>query len=140
MNHDEQHLQVLSMFHYVVGGITALMALLPIFHLVLGIVFILAPPGKPGTPDQAVPAILGWLFVTFAGMFILLGWVLATLIAVTGRRLTRRRNYWFCMIMAGIECVLMPFGTVLGIFTIIVLSRDSVKALFGAVPPVPGNP
>jgi hypothetical protein len=28
----------------------------------------------------------------------------------------------------------MPFGTVLGIFTLIVLSRPSVKALFAAQP------
>jgi hypothetical protein len=33
--------------------------------------------------------------------------------------------------MAGIACVFMPFGTVLGVFTIIVLMRDSVRRLFG---------
>jgi hypothetical protein len=33
--------------------------------------------------------------------------------------------------MAGIECIFMPVGTVLGVFTIIVLMRDSVKELFG---------
>ena len=39
--------------------------------------------------------------------------------------------------MAGIECIFMPVGTVLGVFTIIVLVRNSVKALFGM--PVAGN-
>jgi hypothetical protein len=34
------------------------------------------------------------------------------------------------MAMAGIECVFMPFGTVLGVFTIIVLVREDVKAMF----------
>jgi hypothetical protein len=33
--------------------------------------------------------------------------------------------------MAGVECLFMPVGTVLGVFTIIVLVRDSVKELFG---------
>ena len=33
--------------------------------------------------------------------------------------------------MAGLECIFMPFGTVLGVFTIIVLMRDTVKELFG---------
>jgi hypothetical protein len=32
--------------------------------------------------------------------------------------------------MACIECLFLPFGTILGVFTIIVLSRESVKALF----------
>jgi hypothetical protein len=35
-----------------------------------------------------------------------------------------------CFVVAAIECIFMPFGTVLGVFTIIVLSRPSVKALF----------
>jgi hypothetical protein len=38
--------------------------------------------------------------------------------------------------MAAVECLFMPFGTVLGIFTIVVLNRDSVKPLF-ATPPMP---
>ena len=41
----------------------------------------------------------------------------------------------FCLVMGAVECVFMPFGTVLGIFTIIVLMRESVKPLF-----TPNNP
>jgi hypothetical protein len=33
-------------------------------------------------------------------------------------------------VMAGVECIFAPFGTVLGVFTIIVLMRESVKQLF----------
>jgi len=36
----------------------------------------------------------------------------------------------FCFVVACIECLFMPFGTVLGAFTIIVLMRPSVKNLF----------
>jgi hypothetical protein len=35
------------------------------------------------------------------------------------------------MVMAGVECIFSPFGTVLGIFTIFVLMRESVKQMFG---------
>jgi hypothetical protein len=35
-------------------------------------------------------------------------------------------------VVAGIECIVMPFGTVLGVFTLVVLSRESVKTLFAA--------
>ena len=36
----------------------------------------------------------------------------------------------YCFVVAAIECILIPFGTVLGVFTIIALSRPSVKVLF----------
>jgi len=36
----------------------------------------------------------------------------------------------FCLVMAGVECIFTPFGTVLGVLTIIVLVRPSVKELF----------
>lgn len=39
--------------------------------------------------------------------------------------------------MAAVECMLMPFGTVLGVFTIVVLMRESVKKLFTMNNPVP---
>jgi hypothetical protein len=39
--------------------------------------------------------------------------------------------------MAAIACMFMPFGTILGVFSIIVLVRPSVKSLFdAATPPV----
>jgi hypothetical protein len=41
--------------------------------------------------------------------------------------------------MAGIECVFMPFGTVLGVFTLVVLTRPSVKPLFEDQRTAPGR-
>ena len=37
----------------------------------------------------------------------------------------------------GVECLFMPFGTVLGVFTIVVLCREPVKQLFSARPSGP---
>jgi len=34
------------------------------------------------------------------------------------------------MIVAGITCLSVPIGTVLGVFTLLVLSRPSVKQMF----------
>ena len=34
------------------------------------------------------------------------------------------------MIVAGITCLSVPIGTVLGVFTLMVLSRPSVKQMF----------
>jgi hypothetical protein len=51
--------------------------------------------------------------------------------ALAGRAIRRRENYTFCVIVAALSCMLMPFGTVLGVLTIVVLMRPSVKEMFG---------
>lgn len=139
MNQDHEHLKLLSIFHYVVAGITALFALFPIFHLAFGI-FIVAAPETFQDGGDAPPAFLGWLFIGFAVMFILIGWTLAVLIFQAGRNMARRKRYTLCFVVAALECILMPYGTVLGVFTIIVLMRDSVKTMFQTDAPVPVSP
>jgi hypothetical protein len=44
--------------------------------------------------------------------------------------LSERRNPTFIMVIAAIQCLNMPLGTALGVFTIVVLQRASVKRLF----------
>ena len=34
------------------------------------------------------------------------------------------------MVIAGVECIIMPFGTILGVFTLIALNKDSTKEIF----------
>lgn len=131
MNQDRQHLKLLSIFHYVAGGLTALFSLCGLFYLIFGLVMLLAPE-KLEPKGQPPPAFLGWIFAIIGGGFITVGWILAAFIVTTGRFLARHKHYLFCLVMAGIECMLMPFGTVLGAFTIIVLMRESVKQLFSA--------
>jgi hypothetical protein len=136
MTQDEEHLRLLSIFHYVVGGLAGLFALFPIFHLIFGLFFILAPEKFAGKGEPP-PAFLGWLFVIFGVVFITIGWTFAALILTAGRFLARRKHYLFCLTMAGVECLFMPFGTVLGVFTIIVLIREPVKQLFAINNPLP---
>jgi hypothetical protein len=130
-NTDSEHLKLLSIFHYVVGGMAAFFACIPILHLVLGLFFILAPE-KFGHGSQQPPAFIGWFFVGFASVFILMGWVFAVLILVAGRCIAHRKYYTFCFVTGCVECLFMPFGTVLGVFTILVLNRQSVKELFAS--------
>jgi hypothetical protein len=129
MIQNEEHLKLLSIFHYIVGGMAALFALIPIIHLTLGVMMIVAPEKFAGQ-GQPPPAFLGWFFVGFATAFMLFGAAMAALIVTAGRFLAQRRRYTFCLVMAGVECVFMPFGTVLGVFTILVLMREPVKQMF----------
>jgi hypothetical protein len=126
---DNEHLKLLSIFHYVVSGLAAFFACIPIIHLVIGLFLILAPQ-KLGPGSNQPPAFIGWFFVAFAAVFILLGWTFAVLVLIVARFIARRKHYTFCFVMACVECLFMPFGTVLGVFTILVLNRASVKGLF----------
>jgi hypothetical protein len=130
MNQDLQHLKLLSIFYYVVGGMLALVACVPIIHFVIGVMMVAAPNTLSGGRGTPPPPFMGWFFVLFAGGFILLGWVWAACLMAAGWFLGRRKHYIYCLIMGCSACLFNPFGAVLGVFTIIVLIRPSVKRLF----------
>jgi phosphoglycerol transferase MdoB-like AlkP superfamily enzyme len=129
LNPDQEHLRLLAIFHYVLAGITGLFSLFPVFHLLMGLALALRPD-QFGFNGPLPPAWFGWLFVVFAAAMILMGLTLAGLVLFTARCLSQRRRHLFCLVMAGVECIFVPIGTVLGVFTLIVLVRPTVKELF----------
>lgn len=54
----------------------------------------------------------------------------AVLNLISAFRLTDRNSRTFSLAVAGLNCVNWPFGTVLGIATIVVLRREQVMALY----------
>jgi hypothetical protein len=64
------------------------------------------------------------------GCAVFVGWTLGILTIVSGRLISLRRRRTFSLVVAGINCASFPFGTVLGVFTFIVLARPSVRALY----------
>jgi len=57
--------------------------------------------------------------------------VSAVHLLLVGVKIRQRRWWTFCYLTGWGECLMFPFGTILGIFTIIVLSRPTVKRTFG---------
>jgi hypothetical protein len=132
MNSDLEHLRLLSIFHYVVGGLAAMFALFPIFHLAIGIGMV---SGRfPDPTEQRDMELFGWLFVAMAAMWIVAALTFAVSVILAGRFLARRTHYTFCFIVAALSCAFIPFGTILGVFTIVVLVRPGVRQLFEAAP------
>src|SRR5262249_50607541 len=76
-------------------------------------------------PKQFLDAFI-WFYL-FMGFILLLGLVLNVL---SGVFLRQRRHRMFSLVIAGLNCFQIPFGTALGVFTIIVLSRESVRELY----------
>jgi hypothetical protein len=140
MNQDLEHLRLLSTFHYVVAVIVGLFSFIPVIHLGMGLAMVTGhfPDGHGG---DEMARFMGWFFVLFGGAWIVCGLAFAICLWLAGRFLAQHRRYLFCLVMAAIACTFAPFGTVLGVFTIIVLMRPSVRELFGEAPasasPVP---
>ena len=63
-------------------------------------------------------------------LLFVIGIAMAICILIAGRSLALRKRYTFALVIACIECLFVPFGTILGVFTIVALSRGSAKALF----------
>jgi hypothetical protein len=128
---DLEHLKLLTIFHFVLAALTALGHSFFLIHLVMGIMMVTGafPGPKPGTPGGP-PAFVGWLFTGLGGFMVLWGWSLAIGLAIAGFCLSRRKGRMFCCIVAGFSCLHMPLGTALGVCTLLVLLRPSVKDLF----------
>ena len=61
-------------------------------------------------------------------------WFVASAIlnVISGVCLRARKGRTFSLVVAGINCLHIPLGTVLGVFTIVVLVRDSVREQYSA--------
>lgn len=135
---DLSHLDTIGILYYVLAGFSALFALFPVIHLIVGIGMIVGGPPNPKDAQQV--ALIGWLFVSVAIVLIAFGMTLAVLFAMLAGRLRQRRGYRFCMVVSALSCLSMPFGTILGVFSLILLAKLPIKALFGAATPGSSQP
>ena len=131
MTEDEQHLRWLSIAHYVLGTLYALFNLL-IFAFMGFMVWMATHPGNftrrgAGNPP---PEIFGVFMAAIMAFTLLWSVALVVCIFLAGRFLAKRKHYVFCFVIAALNCMWFPFGTALGVFTIIVLSRPLVRAAF----------
>ena len=134
-NQDKEHLKILSICHYVLAGLCIFPLLYGLFYMVMGIFFGAMIASSPQPENGPPPALFGGIFV-FIGLIIsVIALTFGLLLYKAGRNLSGARSYTFCFVIACIACVFMPFGTILGIFTIIVLMRESVKAMFNGQNP-----
>lgn len=132
---DRTHLNVLAVCYWVWGGLIALSSLLGFIYVAMGIAFLGGAFSNATTQNSAPPAAIGWVFIVLGFAAVVLGQLVGWLNVLVGFSLKRDRRWLLCNIMAGINCLSVPLGTVLGIFTFIVLARPGVKAAFAANSP-----
>ena len=149
-----ERLRLLAIGYYVKGAMGALFIsfLLLHFFLFLGFSFIPEsgwnPPVKPVTTaqspsvlpspspkpaNQGPPVFMFRIFAAVIGVIILLGWTFGALTIYAGRCVQKRKHRVFIMVMAGLNCALIPWGTLLGIATFIVLQSPAGRDQFSRV-------
>ncbi|EEF60907.1 hypothetical protein [Pedosphaera parvula] len=133
MDRDLEHLNLLSIFYYIAAGLGLLATcFILLYFIVISGVLAFVPKGPHGPPTQILVPIM----MVVGGFVFLLSLTMAFLTFLTGRFLKQRRHHLFCVIMAVIHCLSFPFGTILGVFTIVVLQRPRVQQMFNEMAPV----
>src|SRR5258708_5931313 len=117
---DADHLRLLAIFHFIVAGF----AIVGLGFLSLHYALMHAVIGNPelwknqkggGPPPAQFFAIFKWFYALF-GAFLVSGGIVNLL---SGLFMRKKKNRIFSLIVAGLNCVQFPFGTVLGVFTFI---------------------
>ena len=130
---DDEHLKLLSLGYMVSAAGTLITSIFSLLYVVAGMIVVGVlsrhPEVTTGVGVQT-PAFIGWII---EGVGIGLFFVTLALAAAKFRAaicIKRRKSRTFCMVMAGISCIAIPYGTILGVLTFMVFSRPSVMRQF----------
>src|SRR5512139_1609826 len=121
-----EHLRMLSVGHYVLGSVMAVFSLLPVLHVAMGAAIVsgtFAPPSPASGPAVLFPRAVGWMFIVLGSTCIATGLTLGIGVVWAGRYLAQRRRWWFCAIVSALACLFMPLGTLLGVLTLVTITR-----------------
>lgn len=127
---DADHLRLLVLFHYIGAALSGVGLLFIAGHYsFLRLILAHAKPAAGtahGPPPEAVFKILIWFYVAFGLWFVLSG--IGDLLSA--RFITARKHRVFSLLVGGLNCLHTPTGVLLGVFTFVVLLRDSVRELY----------
>ena len=117
------YLDILAVFHYVNGGVMAIVTLSALGFMGIGL-GAATSWGDDWEPEAgcSIIAVMCFIFVVLGGY--------ALLNLLAGRALQTRSGYVLCLLTSGVNCLNMPLGTLLGIFTLVLLADPQVRPLF----------
>jgi hypothetical protein len=130
---DDEHLKLLSLGYMVSAAGTLITSIFSLLYVVAGMIVVGVLSRHPEVTTNMgaqAPALIGWII---EGVGIGLFFVTLALAAAKFRAaicIKRRKSRTFCMVMAGISCIAIPYGTILGVLTFMVFSRPSVMRQF----------
>lgn len=129
---DEEHLKMLSVGYYVSGAISLLYALFGMLYAGMGgfMFGMMRSAGPAARAANGPPSEVVWIFVAIGTFATLVFGGMAVAKFVAASHLRKRTGRMFCMVVAGLSCLDIPYGTCLGVFTFMILERPSVAHAF----------
>jgi hypothetical protein len=140
-----ERLRLLSIAYYISGALGAVFVSFLLIHLCVFTAISFMPEsafqskgnehatmqGSPQsvqkTSSAGPPVIIFRIVAVVIGVVILCGWTLGGLTFYAGRCIAKRRNRTFVLVMAGINCIWIPNGLLLGIATFLALGSADAK-------------
>jgi hypothetical protein len=131
---DDEHLKLLSLGYMISAGISAFFSLFGLMYMAMGILMGAAISHFPvaGNTGGPPPAFVGWIFGGIGFVIFVLMILMAALKFRVAICIKNRMSRTFCMVVAGISCLGIPYGTILGVLTLVVLERESVTRMFSS--------
>jgi hypothetical protein len=131
MDRRREHLRLLAIFHFVYAGLVVLGTVVPVIWLMAASLWWPELAAEAQREGEGVPVMAtGALAMGLAIFGILLGWIWAACLIAAGRSIMQARRYTFCLVVAGVSCVGIPLGTLLGVTTLVILNREDIRQLF----------
>lgn len=128
---DVAQLRLLSIGHYILAAITAVSGLLPVIHLTIGLTTLLGGPGLFSADSSAKGLLFSLAFTIIPLAIILVMQVSALMLVIAGRSLRAQRRWVLCAVVAAISAAMFPpLGVLLGVATLLVLNRPTVRKGF----------
>lgn len=128
VDRDQEHLRLLMWGYYIIAGSIGVVSLISVLFIAFGAFASVLIPAKQATGED--PQVVAAMFLGAGIAFLVVSAAAALVTYLAGRNLRDRRHRFLCLIVAGLCCLSIPWGTAFGICAIGVLNRPSVKALF----------
>ncbi len=125
---DAHNLDLLAIFHFVYAGLLGFGGLFFGLYIVFGVVMATSVAASGGSSGDA--AAVGSIFAVVGFVALARFWTTAAFLVWSGVSLRKRRRRTLSFVMACLTCISVPLGTTLGVFTLVVLSKPSVKWLY----------
>jgi len=135
MDTTQHDLKILSICYYIMAGITGGNVFLVGGYIVFFSAILANVPLRDAS-GKGLPGFIPTLLAAIGAAMIGFGFLSAACMAFAAWSLPKRRNYVLIMAAAVLNCLQVPFGTVLGVFTFVVLNRPGVRESFRTGPPV----
>ncbi|HAD81120.1 MAG: hypothetical protein A2509_08995 [Candidatus Edwardsbacteria bacterium RIFOXYD12_FULL_50_11] len=122
---DNEHLRLLAIGYKISAGVIILYSLFGLMYMFMGIFIGIIDKHRQTSqpPIEWFLAIFGFGIFAVSAIFVVLNFMAA-------KRLEQRRSKTFCTVIAALNCIGIPYHTILGVFTLVILTRKSIIKLF----------